>query len=384
MPSLHACLGFSMRKEFRWTNCSTGSPHSPSASARSWSVFDLAGKKAEIARLEEQAGDSSLWDDPRQASALLQRLTALKGKTERWDAMQRRLSDVAELLELAADESDDPVLIADLSNQLAEIERDLDAGELELMLDRPYADHSAVLTITAGAGGIDAQDWTEMLTRMYLRWAERRGFKAELLDSTEGEEAGFKNATVEVDGAYAYGYLLAERGSHRLVRLSPFDSAHRRQTSFAAVEVLPAIDAGAPEVVIDPKDLRIDIYRSTGAGGQNVNKVSSAVRLTHFPTGIVVTCQNERSQLQNRELAMRILQARLLDLELRRREEEQAKLRGDAIAAGFGNRDRSYVLHPYTAVKDERSGYETTDINSVLDGALDPLIEAYLRSQLTG
>jgi peptide chain release factor 2 len=250
------------------------------------------------------------------------------------------------------------------------------------MLDRPYADHSALLTITAGAGGVDAQDWTEMVTRMYLRWAERRGFKAELVDSTEGEEAGFKNATIEVDGTYAYGYLLSERGSHRLVRLSPFDSAHRRQTSFAGVEVLPAIDEGAPEIVIDPKDLRVDIFRATGAGGQNVNKVSSAVRMTHLPTGIVVTCQNERSQLQNREVAMRILQARLLDLELRRREEEQARLRGEPIAAGFGNRDRSYVLHPYTAVKDERSGYETTDANAVLDGDLDPFMEAYLRSQV--
>jgi peptide chain release factor 2 len=311
----------------------------------------------------------------------MQRLTVLKDKLGRWESMARQLRDLAELLELSAE---DGAMFDEVMAQVAEVERQLDAGELELMLDRPYADHNAVVTITAGAGGIDAQDWTEMLTRMYIRWAERRGFKADLIESTEGEEAGFKNATIEIDGMNAFGYLLSERGSHRLVRLSPFDSAHRRQTSFAAVEVLPAIDEGAPEVIIDPKDVQEDHYRSTGAGGQNVNKVSSAVRLTHLPTGIVVTCQNERSQLQNRQVALHILRAKLLDLELRRREEEQAKLRGERIAANFGNRDRSYVIHPYTAVKDERSGYETTDAAGVLDGDLDPFMEAFLRAQLSG
>jgi peptide chain release factor 2 len=294
--------------------------------------------------------------------------------------MAHQLSELAEMVELA---EDDDELVSQIGAQADEVEERLDRGELELMLDRPYSDHNAVVTITTGAGGVDAQDWSEMLTRMYLRWAERRGFKAELIESTEGEEAGFKNATIEIDGPYAYGYMLSERGSHRLVRLSPFDSAHRRQTSFSAVEVLPAIDEGAPEIQIDSKDVREDHYRATGAGGQNVNKVSSAVRLTHLPTGIVVTCQNERSQLQNRQVAMHILQAKLLDLELRRREEEQAKLRGEPIAANFGTRDRSYVLHPYTAVKDERTGYETTDVASVLDGDLDPLMDAFLRAQMT-
>jgi peptide chain release factor 2 len=344
-----------------------------------WCVFDAPAKRARIAELEQLASASDLWDDPQRAAALMQELTSLRDKLERWEVMQRQLDDLAELLEIA---EDDPEFLEHLGKQIGELERALDQRELELMLDRPYADHNAVVTITAGAGGVDAQDWTEMLTRMYLRWAERRSFRADLVESTEGEEAGFKNATIEINGPYAYGYLLSERGSHRLVRLSPFDSAHRRQTSFAAVEVLPAINEGAPEIIIDPKDVREDHYRSTGAGGQNVNKVSSAVRLTHLPTGIVVTCQNERSQLQNRQVAMHILQARLLDIELRRREEEQAKLRGEPVAAGFGNRDRSYVLHPYTAVKDERTGVETTDATGVLDGNLDPFMEAYLRSQL--
>ncbi len=293
--------------------------------------------------------------------------------------MSTHLRELADMAELA---TGDVSFLAEVAGQVEEVGQDLDKGELDLMLDRPYSDHNAVVTITTGAGGVDAQDWTEMLTRMYLRWAERRGFKAELIESTEGEEAGFKNATIEIDGLYAYGYLLSERGSHRLVRLSPFDSAHRRQTSFSAVEVLPAIDEGAPEIVVDAKDIREDHYRSTGAGGQNVNKVSSAVRLTHLPTGIVVTCQNERSQLQNRQVAMTILQAKLLDIELHRREEEQARLRGEPIAANFGNRDRSYVLHPYTAVKDERTGHETTDVYGVLDGDLDPFMGAFLRAQM--
>ncbi|RME42685.1 MAG: peptide chain release factor 2, partial [Chloroflexi bacterium] len=239
----------------------------------------------------------------------------------------------------------------------------------------------AILAIHAGAGGTESQDWAQMLLRMYLRWAQNHGYRTEVIDQTEGEEAGIKSVTVQVSGRYAYGYLKAERGVHRLVRLSPFDASNRRHTSFALVEVMPLIDDDI-EIEIDPNDLRIDTFRASGAGGQHVNKTSSAVRIVHEPTGIVVQCQNERSQLQNRETAMRVLRARLLELELEKREEEQARLKGEHVDAGWGNQIRSYVLHPYQMVKDHRTGYETGKAQAVLDGDLDPFILAYLKSQV--
>ena len=251
--------------------------------------------------------------------------------------------------------------------------------ELQVLLSKPYSDHSAVLAIHAGAGGTDSQDWAQMLLRMFLRWAERRGYRTEILDLMEGEEAGIKSVTVEIQGRDAYGYLQSERGVHRLVRLSPFDSAHRRHTSFALVEVLPALGGSDPDIVVDPKDVRMDVFRATGAGGQNVNKTSTAVRLTHMPTGIVVACQNERSQVQNRELAMRILQARLLERQLDEREREHAQLKGEHVDAEWGNQIRSYVLHPYTMVKDHRTNFETGNVQGVLDGDLDAFMDAYLR-----
>jgi peptide chain release factor 2 len=247
------------------------------------------------------------------------------------------------------------------------------------MLSGKYDRDPAILAIHAGAGGTDSQDWAAMLERMYLRWAERSGYATEILDITEGEEAGIKSVTMAVDGEYAFGYLRSEKGVHRLVRLSPFDAAHRRHTSFALVEVLPQVAMDEAEIEIDPSDIKMDVYRSSGAGGQNVQKNATAVRLTHIPTGIVVTCQNERSQTQNREFAMRILRARLLELKQAEKEEERAVLRGEYTKAEWGSQIRSYVLHPYQMVKDHRTEHESGNTQAVLDGSLDEFMEAYLR-----
>jgi peptide chain release factor 2 len=271
---------------------------------------------------------------------------------------------------------------------LGELERDaqrlrgeLDAATFELQLSGPYDDRDAIVTVSAGAGGTDAADWADMLTRMYLRWCERRGLRAELLDSTPAEEAGVKSAAIGVAGDHAFGLLKTERGTHRLVRISPFDFQKRRHTSFALVDVIPQVETET-EVEVRPEELKIDTYRATGAGGQHVNKTDSAVRITHLPTGIVVSCQNERSQLRNREIAMRILRARLLELRLEQQEEEQAKLRGKHRPAEWGNQIRSYVLHPYTLVKDHRTAVEVGDANAVLDGDLDRFIEAALAQKI--
>jgi peptide chain release factor 2 len=308
----------------------------------------------------------------------MRRLGDLRSRTGDW----RRLTDsAAELSDLAALAEDDPDLDREVSVAAEQLTAEVDALELASTLAGPYDGSNAILVVHSGEGGIDAQDWAEMLTRMYVRWAERRGMKAEVLDTTEGEEAGIKNATVEIRGPRAYGYAKAEAGSHRLVRLSPFDSAHRRHTAFALVEVLPELD-GALDVEINDDDIRMDAYRASGAGGQHVNKTSSAVRLTHIPTGIVVTCQNERSQMQNRESAMKILRARLLERRLQEEGEERARLKGDHTAAGFGNRIRSYVLQPYTQVTDHRTNVSVGDVQAVLDGAIDPFIDAYLHQQL--
>jgi peptide chain release factor 2 len=252
---------------------------------------------------------------------------------------------------------------------------------LDLALSGPHDNANAIMVVHSGEGGIDAQDWAEMLVRMYVKWADRRGIKAEVLDSTEGEEAGIKNATIELIGPHAYGYAKAESGSHRLVRLSPFDAAHRRHTAFALVEVLPEIESDT-EIDLKLDDVRVDTYRSSGAGGQHVNKTSSAVRLTHMPSGIVVTCQNERSQIQNRETAFKILRARLLERKMRAESEERAKLKGEHVNAGFGNRIRSYVLHPYTMVTDHRTDTSVGDTQSVLNGGIDPFIDAFIRQQM--
>ena len=273
-------------------------------------------------------------------------------------------------------------MAAELSNELDALSAELDRRELELLYSDPYSDHPALLGIHAGAGGTDSQDWAEMLMRMYLRWAEEHKMNVEFLDSAEGEEAGIKSATLRIDGARAFGLLKSERGVHRLVRLSPFDSAHRRHTSFALVEVTPEIE-DTVELDIDPKDVREDVYRSSGAGGQHVNKTSSAIRLTHIPTNTVVTCQNERSQHQNREVAWRVLRSRLLALQQAAHAQQIAELKGESMPAEWGSQIRSYVLHPYTMVKDHRTNAEVGNAQSVLEGGIDPFIEAYLRWSAT-
>ena len=291
--------------------------------------------------------------------------------------MQSHLRDLVELSRL-----DDESLRGELETEITALEADLGKRSFTTMLSGPYDDDDALLAIHAGAGGTDSQDWAAMLERMYLRWADTRGFKTDILDRTDGEEAGLKSVTIAVGGKYAYGYLRSEKGVHRLVRLSPFDAAHRRHTSFALVEILPQVAMDDAEVEISPNDLKIDVFRSSGAGGQNVQKNATAIRLTHIPTGIVVTCQNERSQLQNRENALRVLRARLLEMKRAEKDQEIAVLRGEYTKAEWGSQIRSYVLHPYQMVKDHRTEFETGNTQAVLDGDLDAFMESYLRQKV--
>lgn len=303
-------------------------------------------------------------------------LARLRKEVASWRELLRRADDALELASL-----DDEELRADIEEEVSSIEVELKKRETRMLLSGRHDRDNAVLAIHAGAGGTDSQDWAAMLQRMYLRWTEKRGYKTEILDSSEGEEAGIKSVTILVNGEYAYGYMRPEKGVHRLVRLSPFDSAHRRHTSFALVEVLPQVVTDS-DIVIDPNNLRIDTYRSAGAGGQNVQKNETAIRITHIPTGIVVTCQNERSQSQNKANAMRVLRARLLDLKRQQKDEELAQIKGDHVKAEWGSQIRSYVLHPYQMVKDHRTNYEKGNADSVLDGDIDEFIEAYLRSSI--
>lgn len=345
---------------------------------RSGCVFDLAGKRRDIGELEAASVEPGFWDDPQMAQRVMRKLTGVRDQVERWERMDQQANDLLELYELS---SDDEEMVAEIRQQTDELAAQLDGMEIQLLLSNEYDDNNAILAVHAGTGGVDAQDWAEMLSRMYLRWAEKRGFKTNILDWTEGEEAGIKSATIEIAGPYAYGYGKGEAGTHRLVRLSPFDAAHRRHTAFALVEVLPEVEDDS-EVEIRDDDIRVDTYRASGAGGQHVNKTSSAIRITHFPTGIVVTCQDERSQLQNRESAMKILRAKLVEVKLREQEAERSRLKGDHVSEGWGNRIRSYVLQPYTMVTDHRTDFSTSNVQAVLDGEIDPLIDSYLHHQL--
>jgi peptide chain release factor 2 len=298
----------------------------------------------------------------------------LREQVDDWHLFEQRIKDTQELAGM-----DDESMRTDLETEISGLENELGKRSFTAMLSGPYDTDDALLAIHAGAGGTDSQDWAAMLMRMYLRWAERNGYKSEILDSSEGEEAGIKSATISISGKYAYGYLRSEKGVHRLVRLSPFDAAHRRHTSFTLVEVLPQVAFDSPEVQIDPADLKIDVFRSSGAGGQNVQKNATAIRITHIPSGIVVTCQNERSQSQNREFAMRILRSRLLEIKKAEKDEEIAVLRGEYTKAEWGSQIRSYVIHPYQMVKDHRTDHETGNTQAVLDGNLEEFMEAYLR-----
>lgn len=335
-------------------------------------------KRQDLRELEEQTSDPELWNDSTHAQHVMREFSDLREQISRWEQLRQQASDLQDLLEMTEAEDD---MQAELQAEGEELLRNVERMELQLVLSDPYDSHDALLSVHAGTGGVDAQDWAEMLLRMYLRWANSQGFSSKVLDRTEGEEAGIKSATIEIRGKYAFGYLKSEAGTHRLVRLSPFDAAHRRHTSFALVEVLPDVD-DAPEVEIRDDDLRVDTFRASGAGGQHVNKTDSAVRITHSPTGLVVTCQNERSQLQNRETAMKFLRAKLIERALRAREEEQAKLKGEHIASGWGNRIRSYVLQPYTMVTDHRTEFSTSSASAVLEGDLNEIIDAYLHQKL--
>jgi peptide chain release factor 2 len=319
-------------------------------------------------------GQGGFWDDPETAAKINAEYSRLQRKLETFDKLEADASDLDGLLELA---EEDPDLEAELEETLRSVEQRLETLEEERLFTGPYDAGDALVTVNAGAGGTDAQDWAEMVLRMMMRWAERRGFKVELLEVSPGEEAGIKSATFRAEGENAYGLYSAEKGVHRLVRLSPFDSANRRQTSFAGVEVAPVVEE-AGDIEIDDDDLQIDTYRASGAGGQHVNKTDSAVRITHKPSGIVVQCQNERSQSSNRATAMAMLRAKLIEAEERRRKEEIARERGEAQDVNFGSQIRSYVLHPYTMVKDHRTDHEVGNAAAVLDGDLDGFVHAYL------
>ncbi|MEE8356538.1 MAG: peptide chain release factor 2 [Anaerolineales bacterium] len=327
-------------------------------------------EKLEKLRVESQASD--LWDNQNRARKVMKTLSALENEIKGWKTLEQQLKDVQELADL-----DDENIQEELKAEVELIQAEIEKREFDAMLSGTYDQGDAILAIHAGAGGNDAQDWAEMVQRMYLRWAEKRGFETDTIDLTPGEEAGIKSTTISISGSYAYGYLRSEKGVHRLVRISPFDSSNRRHTSFILVEILPQVEDDS-SITINSKDLRIDTFRSAGAGGQSVQKNDTAVRITHIPTGIVAICQNERSQTQNREMAMRVLKGRLAELKQQKRKEKIEELRGEYQKAEWGSQIRSYVLHPYQMVKDHRTNFEDGNTEAVLDGNLDPFIESYL------
>jgi peptide chain release factor 2 len=357
-------------------------PLKPSSAAftKSWCVFDLAGKQKQLETLEEESLAPDFYADRSRAQRQMQLLSRLRDEVNLWQGLETHLTELHELAVLLEDDPDD-ALEAEVARAVADAEATLERQRFLLMLSGEHDAKPALVSIHAGNGGTDAQDWVQMLQRAYMRWADGRGYKVEVLDVMPGEEAGIKSTTFSVTGPYAYGYLRGEAGAHRLIRLSPFDAAHRRQTSFAKVEVMPDVGDEPISIVIRPEDLEVDTFRSTGKGGQHLNKTDSAVRMRHKPTGLVVTCQNERSQIQNRELALRVLKSRLYELQLEEREREQARLKGAHVEADFGSQIRTVTLHPYTLVKDHRTGAEQGDTAAYLNGEMDRFIEANLEAR---
>lgn len=346
-----------------------------------WGIhFDVAGRGEKIAELEYKMGEPGFWDEPEKAQAVMQELTGIKDSVVKYNGLRAQYEDLQVLWQMGMEDGDESVF--------EEVERELDAVnhalasmELEMMLSGKYDANNAILTLHAGAGGTEAQDWTQMLLRMFGRWAERRNFKVETLDLLPGDEAGVKSATLMVSGHNAYGYLKSEKGVHRLVRISPFDANARRHTSFAACDVMPEIDDNV-EVDINMADVRVDTYRASGAGGQHINKTDSAVRMTHIPTGVVAQCQNQRSQIQNREQCLKLLRAKLFELEQQKHAAEKAEMAGEYQAIEWGSQIRSYVFHPYNMVKDHRTNAETANTQAVMDGDLDMFMDAYLKAQV--
>lgn len=338
--------------------------------------LDIAGKLAAIEQMESEASAADFWNDTEGAQKTMQQMSRLRAAVEPWTSLRNRISDALELAEL-----DDDDLVAEMDQEVTVLREMVQKMSFQAMLSGPHDDRDAILAIHAGAGGTEAQDWAQMLERMYLRWAEQNNYKIDVIERMDGDEAGIKSVTMSISGSFAYGYLRSEQGVHRLVRISPYDSASRRHTSFAKVELWPDIQEDI-DIEVNEKDLRIDTYRASGAGGQHVQKNDTAVRITHVPTGLVVQCQNQRSQAQNRERAMQILKSRLYEIELQKQEATLSELKGENVDAGWGNQIRSYVLHPYRMAKDLRTSYEVGNVSAVLDGDLNGFMEAYLRYQI--
>ncbi len=342
--------------------------------------FNLTQVKSEIEKLEEESQNPDFWNDSDNSTKVLQKLKNLKDKVEKFDSLNETHDEIELMITIGSEENDISYL-KDAKDLFASLSEEVSKISLETLLSGPYDKNNAMISLHAGAGGTEAQDWVEMLFRMYTRWCERNGYKTEVIDYLAGDEAGIKSVTILVSGINAYGYLKSEKGVHRLVRISPFDASGRRHTSFASLDVLPELDDDV-SITVNPDEIRVDTFRASGAGGQHINKTDSAIRITHFPTGIVVSCQNERSQHKNRETAMKMLKAKLLEIKEQEQKAKLSDIQGEQMEIGWGSQIRSYVFHPYNLVKDHRTNYEMGNINAVMDGDLDGFINEFLKSQV--